>query len=303
MKKFYLTGLLMSLLGLGSLHPFHEGDNDGSGPDSSEYGVIQTDVDNNCTCGRANKEDQRIVGGRTTKVNEYPMIAGFVLLKEDLIVCGGTIITRRHVVTAAHCTDGFKTSEFRIFIGHHNYQQVKATAKLLELQQFFVHEKYNAFSLKYDISVVLTKQSMEFGENVGPACLPKVRIPLVGERVKALGWGLTRYYGKPSEVLLQVNVDVQPFEQCNLHNPHLEMQDIHQLCTYRKNKDSCSGDSGGPLLWRDPDTNMYTLVATTSYGTNCAKYPAVNCDIVYFLPWIQNIISRSDPSLQTCAKI
>ncbi|KAK9505946.1 hypothetical protein O3M35_009901 [Rhynocoris fuscipes] len=303
MKALLQTALLLGLLSLVRCFPLE--DVDDSDSDSSEQGVVATGVLNNCTCGWANKEDQRIVGGEATKENEYPMMAGFVLLERDMIVCGGTIITQRHIITAGHCTDVYYPTDYGIYVGHHNYEQAKAKGrvKLLEPQEFFVHDNYDGFTLKYDIAVVLMKDPIMFNNNVGPACLPKQRIPLEGERLKVLGWGLTKYKGKTSDVLLKVNLDVQQFETCKDHNQYLELDDRHQICTFRKNKDSCSGDSGGPLLWLDPDTNRYTLVAATSYGLNCAKYPAVSSDVYYFLPWIQSIISKSDPNQRTCAKM
>nr|BAI53115.1 unnamed protein product [Triatoma dimidiata] len=76
--------------------------NIGDDEDSSEYGVVDGDVGTNCTCGIANKEDERIVGGEEAKKNEYPMIAELSVYGESHM-CGGTIITKRHVVTAAHC--------------------------------------------------------------------------------------------------------------------------------------------------------------------------------------------------------
>nr|QHB21580.1 venom S1 protease 43 [Platymeris rhadamanthus] len=301
MKMLFHTVVVLSLLGLGSVESAPHTDDSDS--DSSEHGVIATDVQNNCTCGVANKEDQRIVEGRATKKHEYPLMVGIVRHDEDIVCCGGTIITPRHILTAAHCTAQFEPNELGIHIGYHNYEEVKKTTKLLEPQEFFIHDDYYYLTLKYDISVILTKQPIEFGANIGPACLPKEKIHLEGERVKVLGWGHTSYRGELSDVLLKVNLDIQPLEQCRFDNPHLELGDRHQICTFRKNKDSCNGDSGGPLLWRDPDTNRYTLVAITSYGYNCAKYPAVSSDVFYFLPWIQSIIAKTDPSYQTCAKM
>ncbi|CAB0007580.1 unnamed protein product [Nesidiocoris tenuis] len=53
------------------------------------------------------------------------------------------------------------------------------------------------------------------------------------------------------------------------------------------------GDSGGPLIWLDPETNLYTQVALVSYGKACASYaPAVNTDVAHFMPWIQAKIAR-----------
>jgi guanylate cyclase len=54
-------------------------------------------------CGVPNRK-QRIVGGQVTKVNEFPWIVA--LTKRGKFYCAGSLITRRHVLTAAHCTHG-----------------------------------------------------------------------------------------------------------------------------------------------------------------------------------------------------
>jgi len=54
-------------------------------------------------CGVPNRK-QRIVGGQVTKVNEFPWIVA--LIKRGKFYCAGSLITRRHVITAAHCADG-----------------------------------------------------------------------------------------------------------------------------------------------------------------------------------------------------
>uniref|UniRef100_A0AB38ZEK9 Venom S1 protease 20 n=1 Tax=Oncocephalus sp. TaxID=2944721 RepID=A0AB38ZEK9_9HEMI len=302
MRLLFVTALFVSIF-LVLARCDDAGDDSDSDSDSSEHGVIATDVSNNCTCGWANKDDQRIVGGKATKVNEYPMIAGFMYYHKDMIMCGGTIITKRHILTAGHCTQPFNPSDIGVFVGHHNFVQVRASTTLLRPERFYVHEKYDSFTLKYDVAIVYMKDEILFNRNVGPACLPATRTDLTGQLVKVLGWGLTKYKGKTSDVLMQVNVYMQPFEMCEEKNMHLELEDRHQLCTFRKNKDSCSGDSGGPVMWVDPATNRYTLVGATSYGINCAKYPAVVSDVYYFLPWIQSVISKSDPTMKTCAKV
>jgi len=55
-------------------------------------------------CGVPNRK-QRIVGGQVTKVNEFPWIVA--LIKRGKFYCAGSLITRRHVITAAHCADGW----------------------------------------------------------------------------------------------------------------------------------------------------------------------------------------------------
>lgn len=54
-------------------------------------------------CGVSNRQ-LRVVGGNVTKVHEFPWIAG--LSKGGEFHCGATLITHRHLITAAHCVNG-----------------------------------------------------------------------------------------------------------------------------------------------------------------------------------------------------
>lgn len=68
------------------------------------------------------QEDQRIVGGKETKVNEYPMMAGLYYVPRKVLFCGGTVITRWHIVTAAHCVQPVLhvPEDVQVVLGEHD---------------------------------------------------------------------------------------------------------------------------------------------------------------------------------------
>lgn len=53
-------------------------------------------------CGLARRT--RIVGGEEAKEAEFPWLAA--LSRRGKFYCGGALITRKHVLTAAHCCTG-----------------------------------------------------------------------------------------------------------------------------------------------------------------------------------------------------
>lgn len=110
----------------------------------------------------------------------------------------------------------------------------------------------------------------------------------VNRRVEALGWGTTEFGGPISTKLLKVALDVVDLSRCQSAYPG-RVTDA-QVCTYAPNRDTCSYDSGGPLLFTDTVGNgLVYQVGITSYGEACAtSRPSVSTRITAYLDWIRS---------------
>uniref|UniRef100_A0A146LH04 Venom serine protease n=1 Tax=Lygus hesperus TaxID=30085 RepID=A0A146LH04_LYGHE len=275
--------------------------------DSSEHGVVKGTKGTNCRCGWANKDSQRIVGGKETKVNEYPMMAGLFYTPRNVLFCGGTVITRWHVVTAAHCVEPVLhvPEDVQIVLGEHDQSKVDESpyTKVYRVKEMVNHPDYFLVGHRNDIAVILSETRFEFNDYVGPACMPTGAEVIVGSKLKVLGWGKLSVDGPASKVLMKVNLNVVPIEQCAKVYDRVNTTEAKQVCTHHPRKDACQGDSGGPLLWLDRETNRYTLVAAVSHGRGCAEgHPAVNTNIIYYRDWIQKIIRETKPEGRICKK-
>lgn len=63
-------------------------------------------------------------------------------------------------------------------------------------------------------------------------------------------------------------------------------------CTYISLFFELQGDSGGPVIYLDPEINRWVLVAIVSFGKECASEdPAVNAEVYPYTDWIQNHVA------------
>nr|AQM58402.1 venom s1 protease 24 [Pristhesancus plagipennis]ATU82933.1 secreted S1 protease protein [Pristhesancus plagipennis] len=286
--------------------------------DSSEHGVTEGKMKTNCTCGLSNKSPRRIIGGDESDVNEWPMMVGLIVFElfnmKNVFYCGGTLITHRHVITAGHCIHDdegkpFTVDQMGFLFGAHdlrtiNYDDPVAVRKA---EKLIKHPKY-VWPAAYDVAIAVMP-TITFSKIIGPACLPTERFNIENKSLKVAGWGFITPDGPISDVLKKTNLIGHSHGNCgnyykSVNGAVFEKNDPYQVCTSQPDTSHCAGDSGGPILWVDPDTNRYTLVAAPSYGLQqCHKHPQVNSDISYFVPWIQQVISETYPEEKTCAKI
>ena len=65
---------------------------------------------------------------------------------------------------------------------------------------------------------------------------------------------------------------------------------VNKLCAGEVNKDSCSGDSGGPLMLEDEVKGIYRMIqyGIVSYGPRqCGSLiPGVYTDVTKYIKWI-----------------
>ncbi|XP_028045765.1 venom serine protease 34 isoform X2 [Monomorium pharaonis] len=251
-----------------------------------ELQAIDEIENDNCRCGW--KKSTKIVGGLETGVNEYPMMAGLVDSLQKDVYCGATIISKKHVLTAAHCLTDKDTSSVGVLVGDHDLSTGADTnaSHLLTVSKFDIYPLYNSETLENDIAIVMVNSVISFSEEVGPVCLPFQHQydSFAGSYVDLLGWGTTQFGGTKSKTLQKGTVAVITYRECRRQYPNVSYS---QLCTYEKGKDACQFDSGGPALWQNPATKREVLVGVISFGFGCANdKPGINTRVGIFMDWI-----------------
>lgn len=128
-------------------------------------------ADVNEQCGR--RKQARIIGGWQPRVNEYPMQAGLVRGKPSWVFCSATIVSKRLLLTAAHCVQKHAAAGVKVLVGGHDYRDRAPTklSKLYSVDRFVLHPQFNGVGGN-DLALVRTQKEIEFNAAVGPVCLP-----------------------------------------------------------------------------------------------------------------------------------
>nr|QHB21590.1 venom S1 protease with CUB domain 13 [Platymeris rhadamanthus] len=279
--------------------------------DSSEYGHPQKKGPKRttCECGSANKPaPARILHGDYVSPHEFPWMAGLLKSEQALqTFCGGTIITRRHVISASHCT--LKTVATHVVVGT-DHMAKREGGKIYPVEKIINHDNENKseFAPSKDISVLIMAEEIQFGHNVGAACLPTRDPNLLNQPVVTMGWGGIAFdeMGRDYSQLKKAKLRVISMESCNpVWDGRWTVSPASQICTWNKRQDVCYGDSGGPVVWLDPETNRYTLVGIPSVCDGCRlQKPSIHTALHYYYPWLMDVIrSNNHGDQKVCTKI
>ncbi|EDW84438.2 uncharacterized protein Dwil_GK13139 [Drosophila willistoni] len=273
-------------------------------------------------CGK--QVTNRIYGGEIAELDEYPWLALLVYNSNDY-GCSGALIDDRHILTAAHCVEGegvrerrglkhVRLGEFNVktepdCIEEPNYLSCADAALDIAHERIHVHPEYKEYSnYKYnDIAIIRLKHPVSFTHFIMPICLPNKTsqmTPLVeGQMFSVSGWGRTDLFNKyfiniHSPIKLKLRIPYVSNENCT---KILEMFGMRlgpkQLCAGGEYaKDTCAGDSGGPLMYFDRQHSRWVAYGVVSYGfTQCgmAGKPAVYTNVGEYREWINSIVEQN----------
>lgn len=76
--------------------------------------------------------------------------------------CGGSVVSERHVVTAAHCLQGFNASSLSIWAGT---TKLNKGGKRFMVEKFIIHPDYVKLN-KSDIGIITINGTFKFSEQV-----------------------------------------------------------------------------------------------------------------------------------------
>ncbi|KZC11825.1 Serine proteinase stubble [Dufourea novaeangliae] len=237
---------------------------------------------------------------------EYPWQVA--ILKKDptesVYVCGGTLISSRHILTAAHCVKTYAARDLRVRLGEWDVNHDVEFYPYIErdVGNVHVHPEFYAGTLYNDIAILRIDHEVDFQKNphISPACLPEKRDDFAKNRCWTTGWGKDAFgdFGKYQNILKEVDVPVVSNQICEHQMRRTRLGpgfNLHPgfICAGGEDgKDACKGDGGGPMVCERH--GRWQLAGIVSWGIGCGQpgVPGVYSRVSHYLDWIHQIVNR-----------
>lgn len=264
--------------------------------------------------------NRRIISGKRSEEREFPYAINILRMNNKVVypVCGGSIIHKNFVLTAAHCLmcDEKHIADVKnLFAIYNSVDLNKGTID--KVINGTCHSEWNSDLAQNDIALLTLENGVK--DYIAPVKLAfeeKLDKDLVKVCV-IMGWGDRVAYRRnldrsPSSegTSNYKDLKVSCIDNCEQYkvpvsliplNTCIEMMqkisnvtirnDGSQICAYGGNKDACQGDSGGPLVC---DGLQYGII---SWGVGCGQEnnPGIYTRVSYFSAWINNTMKELMP--------
>jgi hypothetical protein len=237
----------------------------------------------------------RIVGGQSTTIEDLPWQAQVRVDGDPW--CGASILDATHVVTAGHCVydeNGFAIAPSRLTVRAGVTDSEDASGQNRAASSVLVHSGYHdGQGFSYDSAVVTFSPALDL------TTARAKPIPLVDQGAAfttatsfvVSGWGSTTADDPDVPDLLEpppsypttlqkATVTYRTDSSCQTaYGSRLDPSVMLCAAGTQPNRDSCYGDSGGPLAVQIGST--WRLAGIVSFGDGCAdpSYPGIYTEV------------------------
>ncbi|XP_065057412.1 vitamin K-dependent protein C-like isoform X2 [Rhopilema esculentum] len=240
----------------------------------------------------------RIAGGRISRPGTHPWIAMFRRKSDKKVLCTGSLIARKWVLTAAICFLDPPMIDPHVKFGKTRVKN-EGTEQIRSIKRFYTHPQFSNITLDSDIVLVELDKPVIITDYVIPICLPHddsdFKLLKPGVEAMIAGWGsedeIQAQEGETSKRLREVRLSLVDYELCARRMAY--PLTANMFCAAEGGKGgACKGDSGGPLTVWNAKTKKHVLMGIVSWGEGCGKEDSfgVYVKVSNFIAWVNSYI-------------
>uniref|UniRef100_A0A3Q0S318 Peptidase S1 domain-containing protein n=1 Tax=Amphilophus citrinellus TaxID=61819 RepID=A0A3Q0S318_AMPCI len=242
-----------------------------------------------------------IIGGADAPKGKWPWMVSLNMTTSDKLKkwrCGGTIVSKDWILTAAHCLDN-NPSHHRSFVVVGARDLHKGAERYMQVTHFVPHPDYKALGNGVyinDIALIKLKKTIDFSKDVNKVSLPSDNDAFgPSSECWITGWGYVKSNVPlpDPETLQEAKISIMDQTACKNVYSQLTSE---MLCAGGSNggKDACNGDYGGPLVCRKG--TEFVQVGVMSYGSRngCGLRPGVYTQVSKYLTFINYYIHHTE---------
>ncbi|XP_062712517.1 phenoloxidase-activating factor 1-like [Aedes albopictus] len=261
-------------------------------------------------CGTNNQVTDLSINGKPSRVGQFPWAVP--LFERNWLsvleyFCTGTIVTDRHILTAAHCVKNMDPDDILAIPGIHNISDLSTEDGAIHanVQHVICHEDYERDSEHLvdqdaDIAILRLKRHLHFTILIKPICLRQDLDQLStmnNNNGLVSGWGHTE--NGPAKIPFYYTSTIVSKEQCGADLGFSIPKRARIFCGDGSGSVACKGDSGSAMAMKYKNRFYLRGVVSKAIldettGKCDADNYAIYIDVPKFMHWILGHINDDD---------
>lgn len=226
----------------------------------------------------------RVFSGIETSIQE---LGGYAvqIYKGSKMTCTGSLLTKFHILTAAHCFENENYTKFHVIAGRTNSETFFYPDEIINFViKLKMHPSYNKLRYIADIAMIKVKNAIRTPEvSYLPLCTRKMTAGLMAT---VAGWGASEFT-RTKNTLRTIRVPLISKDECNQKLGRKMPRNVFCASGYN-GRTICSGDSGGPLVIR----GELCGVSVWTYECGNKLMPDVYMSVNFYRDFINKTITE-----------